>query len=134
MVRKENLQDKIQVDSAGTGPWHAGDPPDPRMIHHAKKRGYDLSELIGRQIVAPDDLQNYDYILTMDNNNLRDVLALDRDKLHHVKVHPITSFCKIHSLKEVPDPYYREEDGFEHVLDLLEDACHQLLLHIKKEL
>lgn len=134
MVRKEGLDKKILVDSAGTGDWHVDEPPDGRMIMHAKKRGYDLSDLVGRQISAPFDLKNYDYILTMDNSNLMNVRALDQSSTYHVKIQPLTSFCKIHSLKEVPDPYYKEEDGFEHVLDLLEDACSELLIHIKKGL
>lgn len=133
LVKKEGLEKQILVDSAGTGDWHEGEGPDGRMIMFAKKRGYDLSDLIGRQIKAPHDLEDYDYILTMDESNLRNVRALDPSTKHHVKIQPLTSFCKIHSIKEVPDPYYREDDGFEHVLDLLEDACTELLLHIKNK-
>src|SRR3954463_8344854 len=107
MVKKEGLQGKIHVDSAGTGGWHEGEAPDGRMIHHAQKRGYDLSDLEARQIVAPEDLRDYDYILTMDDSNLKNVLALDIKKQHQGKVRPLVSFCKIHSVKEVPDPYYR---------------------------
>jgi len=134
LVKKEGLEKVILVDSAGTGGWHEGEGPDARMTFHAKKRGYDLSDLIGRQIVAPDDLENYDYILTMDPSNLKNVRALDRTALHHMKIQPLTNFCKIHNANEVPDPYYKEEDGFELVLDLLEDACGELLRHIKKDL
>ncbi len=68
----------------------------------------------------------------MDNSNLANVRALDRLGQHHAKIKPLTSFCKIHSINEVPDPYYRGDDGFEHVLDLLEDACTELLEHIKR--
>jgi protein-tyrosine phosphatase len=134
MVKKESLEGKIHVDSAGTGGWHEGDAPDGRMITHAKKRGYDIRDLEARQIQAPEDLKNYDYILTMDNANLKNVRALDLKAEHEHKIMPLVTFCKIHSVKEVPDPYYKEEEGFEHVLDLLEDACRELLLHIKKEL
>lgn len=134
LVKKAGLEKRIHIDSAGTGAWHEGEAPDGRMTFHAKKRGYDLSDLVARQIQAPHDLESYDYILTMDNSNLRNVLALDVRKQHHHKVKPLVSFCKIHSVQEVPDPYYKEEEGFEHVLDLLEDACEQLLHHIKKEL
>lgn len=134
MVRKAGLEKKIHTDSAGTGGWHEGEPPDARMIHHAKKRGYDISDLEARQIRAPEDFRTYDYIVTMDQSNMRNVLSLDHSKEHHTKVHPLVSFCKIHSVKEVPDPYYKEEDGFEHVLDLVEDACTELLNHIKKGL
>lgn len=134
MVRKEGLHDQIHIDSAGTGGWHAGDAPDGRMIHHAQKRGYDLKDLEARQISAPQDLRDFDYILTMDNSNLKNVRALDPKSEFHHKIKPLVSFCRIHAVEEVPDPYYKEEDGFEHVLDLLEDACHELLQHLKKDL
>ncbi len=133
MVKREGLADKIKIDSAGTGGWHVGEPPDSRMIQHAKKRGYDLSDLEARQISAPEDFHDYDYILTMDNSNLRNVLALDHKGEHHYKVRPLLTYCKLHTLTEVPDPYYKEEQGFEHVLDLIEDACSELLATIKKE-
>jgi protein-tyrosine phosphatase len=134
MVRAEGLQDKIHVDSCGTGGWHAGDAPDTRMIAHAMKRGYDLRELEARQISAPDDLKNFDYILTMDDSNLKHVRALDVKAEHAAKIKPLVSFCRVHQIAEVPDPYYKEDQGFEHVLDLLEDACAELLQHLKKEL
>ena len=134
MVKEKHLEDQIQIDSAGTGGWHQGDGPDNRMIAHAMKRGYDLRNLEARQIQAPEDLQNFDYILTMDDSNLKNVRALDLKGEHHAKIQPLTSFCRIHVFKEVPDPYYKLEDGFEHVLDLLEDACAELLKKIEKEL
>ena len=134
MVRDEGLHEKIHIDSAGTGGWHAGDAPDSRMIAHAMKRGYDIRDLEARQIEAPADLKEFDYILTMDNSNLKNVRALDVKGEHHAKIKPLVSFCKVHSIQEVPDPYYKEDQGFEHVLDLLEDACSELLLHLKKEL
>jgi protein-tyrosine phosphatase len=134
MVEKEGLASKITVDSCGTGGWHEGDSPDARMMQHALRRGYDLSALEARQIRTPEDFQNFDYILTMDQSNLRNVQALDFKKQHTQKIRPLTSFCRLHEVQEVPDPYYRAADGFEHVLDLLEDACHELLQHIKKEL
>lgn len=134
MVRQDNLHAEIHIDSAGTGAWHAGDAPDSRMTYHAKKRGYDLSDLEARQIIAPEDLRDFDYILTMDNSNLKNVRALDPKAEYHHKIKPLVSFCRIHSVAEVPDPYYKEEEGFEHVLDLLEDACGEFLQHLKKEL
>ncbi|NJL25122.1 MAG: low molecular weight phosphotyrosine protein phosphatase [Calothrix sp. SM1_5_4] len=133
MVKEAGLHDLIKIDSAGTGGWHEGESPDARMIHHAKKRGYDISDLETRQIRAPEDLHEFDYILTMDNANLRNVQALDVKKQHHHKIKALVSYCRIHAIAEVPDPYYKEEDGFEHVLDLLEDACAQLLEEIRHE-
>lgn len=134
MVNTAGLAHKIHVDSAGTGGWHEGDPPDSRMVYHAGQRGYDLQDLEARQIVTPEDLHAFDYILTMDKSNHRNVLALDVKKEHYQKVRPLTSFCRIHTAEEVPDPYYRDEDGFELVLDLIEDACAELLSHLKREL
>ncbi len=134
MVQDAGLQDVIHIDSAGTGGWHVGDGPDNRMIRHAKQRGYDLSQLEARQFSSPDDFHNFDYILTMDNSNYRNVTSLDVKKEHHHKVKLMTSFCRVHKIGEVPDPYYKEDEGFEHVLDLLEDACTELLNHIKTEL
>ncbi len=133
MVKSAGLENKIHIDSAGTGAWHVGDAPDARMTHHAQKRGYDLKDLEARQIIAPKDLENFDYILTMDHSNYRNVLALDIHKKHHHKIKPLTSFCRVHSIEEVPDPYYREDDGFEYVLDLIEDACRELLEQIRQE-
>lgn len=134
LVREEALTDRIEIDSAGTGGWHEGESPDPRMIQHASKRGYDLSDLIARQLKAPGDLRHFDYILTMDRSNLRNVRALDPKSEHHHKIKPLVSFCRVHEVEEVPDPYYKGDEGFEQVLDLLEDACQELLRHIKKEL
>jgi protein-tyrosine phosphatase len=134
LVREEGMIDRIHIDSAGTGGWHEGESPDARMIQHAGRRGYDISDLIARQIQAPQDLRHFDYILTMDNSNLRNVRALDTKSEHQHKIKPLVSFCRVHSVEEVPDPYYKGDEGFEHVLDLLEDACLELLRHLKKEL
>lgn len=134
MVRNEKLDHLIKVDSAGTGGWHIGDGPDTRMIAHAMKRGYDIRDLEARQFTAPDDFKSFNYILTMDKSNFKNVKALDVKGEHHHKIKPLTSFCRIHAVEEVPDPYYREADGFELVLDLIEDACSELLLQIRKEL
>jgi len=131
LVQSAGLHEHILIDSCGTGAWHVGDAPDGRMIRHAKDRGYDLSDLEARQFRAPEDFLEFDLILTMDEKNLQNVLALDRDQKYKHKVKPLVSFCKIHAVKEVPDPYYREADGFEYVLDLIEDAAQELLNHLK---
>lgn len=134
MVREAGLEDKIHIDSAGTGDWHVGDPPDARMIHHASKRGYDLRDLEARQFVSPSDFHGFDYILTMDEANFMHLRALDHKKDFHQKVQPLVAFCKIHDVNEVPDPYYQGEDGFELVLDLIEDACRELLEEMRSSL
>lgn len=133
MVADAGLSEQILVDSAGTGGWHVGDAPDSRMITHAKDRGYDLTQLEARQF-SIEDFKKFDYILTMDESNLRNVRNLDVKREHHDKVRPLVTFCKIHNAEEVPDPYYDREEGFRLVLDLLEDACAELLTHIKGEL
>ncbi len=134
MVADANLADKIQIDSCGTGAWHVGEAPDLRMTHHARLRGYDLTALEARQFSADSDFEKFDYILTMDNSNLRNVLALDTNHQYKNKIQPLLNFCKVHSIREVPDPYYEGDEGFEHVMDLLEDSCAQLLQHLRREL
>ena len=133
LLDEAGLTDRVTVDSAGTGGWHEGDGPDNRMIAHARARGYDLSQLEARQIRYPEDYQGYDYILTMDESNLKNVRALDVQALHHGKIRPLTSFCTIHDVREVPDPYHGGADGFEYVLDLIEDACRALVERLKAE-
>jgi protein-tyrosine phosphatase len=128
-VRKSKAS--IQVDSAGTGGWHVGEPPDGRMIESAKQRGYDISDLEARQFDSEQDFENFDLILTMDDSNFKHITALDRTGKYQHKIKKATSFCKIHSVEQVPDPYYREDDGFQLVLDILEDVCDELLLQIE---
>ncbi len=108
------LARRVEVDSAGTGSWHIGDPPDARSQRHAAKRGYDLSALRGRQ-VAEDDFQRFDLILAMDEGNLADLNRLAPDGAHRAE---LRLFAHI----EVPDPYGGGPAGFERVLDLVEAA------------
>ena len=127
------LKNKLIVDSAGTGGWHEGEAPDSRMIFHAGQRGYDLSQLEARQFTR-EDFDRFDFIITMDNSNYQNVLRLDPDLKHAHKVKKMVQFCKIHDVPEVPDPYPQGPDGFEHVLDILEDGCTQLLEMLEEEL
>jgi len=126
-----NSKMAIHVDSAGTGGWHVGDPPDARMTAHARERGYDLSQLEARQFDPAQDFEKFDLILTMDDSNFKNVSAFDRTGQYQHKIKKTTSFCKIHSVEEVPDPYYKGDDGFQLVLDILEDACDELLAQIE---
>ncbi len=103
---------QVSVDSAGTGDWHIGNPPDPRSQRHAAQRGYDLSALRGRQ-VAEADFHRFDLILAMDRNNLGDLQRLAPGGGHRAELH---LFAPV----EVPDPYTGGAAGFEHVLDLVE--------------
>ncbi|MEM7662948.1 MAG: low molecular weight protein-tyrosine-phosphatase [Pseudomonadota bacterium] len=112
----------IAVDSAGTGGWHAGDPPDERMRAAALNRGYDLSAQRARQ-VSPDDFETFHYILAMDASNLANLK--DIAPPGHGAV-----LRKFLGKDDVPDPYYGGDDGFDHVLDLMEAAVDELLAEI----
>jgi protein-tyrosine phosphatase len=128
LLEQRGLQDQFVVDSAGTGGWHVGRPADRRMRAAAERRGIALPSR-ARQI-EPVDLQRFDRILTMDDDNLQAVQALARElggRNDLARIEPITSHCQRLQVREVPDPYYGGAQGFEHVLDLLEDACGGLL-------
>lgn len=131
LVTQAGLQRAIYVDSAGTGDWHVGRSPDKRATQAAKQRGYDLSPLRARQFSA-EDLQVFDYVLAMDQENLQGILALkSQPQRGHVGL--FLQFAKNAEYKEVPDPYYGGSKGFERVLDLIESASHGLLEHLQKQ-
>jgi protein-tyrosine phosphatase len=128
LVAREGLEDRFVVDSAGTGGWHVGNPADRRMRAAAERRGIHLPSR-ARQIELAD-FTSFDRILTMDDDNFRNVRSLARELGERpglVRIEPMTSHCRVHQVSEVPDPYYGGEQGFEDVLDLLEDACGGLL-------
>lgn len=131
VVQKAGLEDKIECDSAGTIAYHAGEQADPRMKKHALKRGYNLTS-IARKFIK-EDFEEFDYIVAMDRSNYTDILELDKESQFVEKVSMMTNYCTDHDDVEVPDPYYGGPQGFEHVLDLLEDACTGLLEKIKEE-
>lgn len=123
------LSELVQVDSAGTHNYHPGSPPDERSQSHAKRRGYDLSALRARQ-VQHTDFESFDLILAMDWDNL----ALLKDACppqHRHKLGRLTEYCQQLNSPVVPDPYYGDGNGFENVLDLVEDACEGLLVWVK---
>lgn len=125
LIEQENLGQSIVCDSAGTCSYHVGSPPDSRMTAAARARGIDL---VGqaRQFKATDFVA-FDLILAMDQENYRDILALDPQGQYRHKVRLMCDFCQQHTLKEVPDPYYGGPEGFNRVIDLLLDACQGLL-------
>lgn len=114
---------ELRVESAGLGDWHIGHPPDQRAQHHAKSRGYDLSEQRARQVRATD-FEEFDMILAMDNGHLRALRKL-APRQHHAKIRLFVAET------DVPDPYYGGPDGFERVLDLVEAQCRRLLQELK---
>lgn len=115
----------VTVDSAGTNGWHAGEPPDPRAQAHAARRGYDLSAQRARRLRA-EDFTAFDLVLVMDEANEVDALALCPPTERH-RLHRLTDFCRTDTAQAVPDPYYGNAQGFERVLDIVEDACAGLL-------
>ena len=128
VLRREGFAEEVFVDSAGTGAWHVGSPPDERAQKSARLRGLDLSAQKARRI-SPDDCDAFDYILTMDEENYRAVAALCR---RSAVVRPFLDFAHDSPEREVPDPYYGGSEGFEHVLDLVEEASEGLLAEIRE--
>lgn len=129
-VEAAGLAHAIYIDSAGTHDYHIGDAPDPRTRRAAQQRGYDMSALRGRQ-VAREDFARFDYVLAMDQANLAILQRLrPQDALSHLGL--FLEFASRHREREVPDPYYGGSDGFERVLDMVEDAAEGLLAHLRK--
>ncbi len=131
VVAQAGLAHQITCESAGTHDYHVGDPPDPRTQRAAARRGYDLSVLRARQ-VSRDDFGKFDYVLAMDQANL---LALQRicPPQHANRLKLFMEFGADPAVREVPDPYYGGVQGFEQVLDLVEQASRGLLDSIRSK-
>ncbi|MEB3166450.1 MAG: low molecular weight protein-tyrosine-phosphatase [Cyanobacteriota bacterium] len=130
LLAREGLEQAFRVDSAGTGGWHVGNRADRRMREAAARRGIDLPSR-ARQLEA-SDLDTFDHILTMDADNLEAVRRLAAAHAKSSKhVRPLLHHAERAGVSEVPDPYYGGAEGFEHVLDLLEEACRGLLEHLR---
>jgi protein-tyrosine phosphatase len=133
LLREEGLEDVVEVDSAGTGSWHLGQPPDTRATVAARARGVELSGA-ARQIRATD-FSDYDLVLAADRRNLRELRALM----------PAEATAELQLLRafdpasdgapdlDVPDPYYGGDEGFERVLDLVDAACRGLLDRLRAD-
>ena len=132
LVGEAGLRDHIHIDSAGTHGYHVGAPPDERSTHHARLRGYELSDLRARQL-KPVDFARFDLILAMDHDNLA-LLQEDCPAEHRSKLRRLMEFAPPGLGDVVADPYYGGKQGFETVLDHVEAACEGLLLHIRSEL
>ena len=131
LVDKKKNNHKFFIDSAGTSAWHAGEKADARMRRHAKKRGIEITS-ISRQFV-PEDFDRFDYIIAMDQENMDALKELARDQTDLNKLHFMTDFSNKFSYQYVPDPYYGGDDGFELVLDILEDAGKGLYQFVEKQ-
>ena len=126
MAQKRGLNNHFEVDSAGTIAYHAGEKADRRMQSHASKRGYSLDS-ISRKFKPERDFDRFDIIIGMDDENVSALKNVARNQTDHSKIYKMTDFRKEWSYDEIPDPYYGGEEGFELVLDLLEDSCEGLL-------
>jgi protein-tyrosine phosphatase len=124
LVREQGLEDQIEIDSAGTGGWHVGAPPDARATEAARRRGTTLEGAARRFEIA--DFERFDLILAMDAENRRDLLAIAPDDEARAKVRMFRA-----GDLDVPDPYYGGDDGFDEVLDLVEEAARDLLAEIQ---
>lgn len=129
IVDREKLSDNFTVDSAGTYGGHAGEKADARMRAAATRRGYNLTSR-SRQI-RYEDFVDFDLILTMDDRNYERVHRLAPDHELRKKIYRMTDFCRTIQADHVPDPYYEGHEGFEIVLNILEDSCNGLLEDIK---
>lgn len=128
-VAAAGLADQIQIDSAGTHNYHIGKPADARTQKAAMRRGYDLSALWARQVIKQDFL-DFDFVLAMDGANLS-ILQRLRPSNTNRHLGLLLEFSRHHTEREVPDPYYGGEDGFEQVLDMIEDATEGLLIDLR---
>lgn len=123
------LLDQVRLDSAGTHDYHVGKAPDRRAQDAARNRGYDLSALRARQ-VSGRDFGEFDLILAMDQDNFHSLLQVCPEHQRH-KVRLFLSFSRQYANQEVPDPYYGGSQGFDHVLDMVEDAAEGLISNLK---
>jgi protein-tyrosine phosphatase len=132
IVKEKGLEDRFEIDSAGTGDWHVGQLPDERMRKHGTKRGFDVCS-IARTLDPAKDF-DFDYIIVMDKSNHKNVsdLAHRSGKDISKRLHYMCDFAPHQPHREVPDPYFGGDDGFTLVLDLLEKSCRGLLEHAMK--
>jgi protein-tyrosine phosphatase len=131
LLEEEQRTTYIEIDSAGTGDWHVGEPPDRRAKAAAKRRGVDVRGR-ARRVVAKD-FDDFDYVIAMDRSNRSDLLRLAANEAGRAKIELFRNYDPDSPRDaDVPDPYYGEGDGFERVLDICEAACRGLLQHIRE--
>jgi protein-tyrosine phosphatase len=129
LVEREGLAGAVEVDSAGTHAYHVGSAPDQRAREAARRRGIDLSRIRGRR-AEPSDFHEFDYVLAMDEENHYHLRAIAGDHGHKLRL--FMEFSERFSETEVPDPYYGGANGFERVLDMIEDAAEGLLRELRR--
>lgn len=130
LVEERKLSRRFEIDSAGTYSGHRGQLPDPRMRRHASRRGYNLTHRA--RPITIDDFEDFDIIVAMDESNRRTLMHLAASPEQQAKIVMMGDYIvKLRAHYDyVPDPYYEGAEGFELVLDLLEDACSNLLEEI----
>ena len=131
LCEREGILDQCHIDSAGTAGWHAGKSPDPRAIAAAAQRGVDISSLRARQAIA-DDFDRFDFVLAMDSSNHDDLERL-RSPDQRGQLNRFLEFAGSTAPVDVPDPYYGGDDGFEYVLDLIEEASTGFIQFLRSE-
>ena len=132
LLRAEGLERAVAIDSAGTGGWHAGAPPDARAVAAARSRDV-IVEGAARQVTA-EDFEDFDLVLAMDRDNERELRARAPDAEARAKIRLLREFdptAVAAGELDVPDPYYGGPNGFDHVLDLVEAACGGLLDEVR---
>ena len=131
LVEREGLGDRVEIDSAGTYGGHSGERSDPRMRRAAEARGIPMTHR-ARQ-VREEDFERFDMVIAMDDNNYENLFRLAPDRAAHEKIYRFREFLRNHpDWSYIPDPYYEGHEGFELVLDLLEDGCSVLVEKIKE--
>jgi len=130
-VHAAGLDDRVEVDSAGTADYHVDSPPDRRAVAHGQRRGLQMQHLRGRQVQRAD-FDRFDHVLAMDEDNLANLERI-RPAGSRAKVALLMSFAPQAGECEVPDPYYGGGDGFERVLDLVDSACEGFLAKVRPD-
>lgn len=125
LVEDAGLEKEFVIDSAGTSGYHIGELPDSRMRAHASRRGYNLTHRSRR--VRTEDFYDFDLIIGMDDQNIASLQERAPSTEATQKIHRMTEYNTRIPADHIPDPYYGGDSGFEHVIDLLEDACSGLL-------
>jgi protein-tyrosine phosphatase len=133
IIKGNNMEEIITVDSAGTIPYHRGELPDERMRKHAGERGYNLTHR-SRLFDPEKDFILFDYIVVMDSQNYEDIKSHDLKGIYTNKIFKMVQFCKKYRMNRVPDPYNLGPQGFEDVLNILEDGCSGLFNKVKDEI
>lgn len=129
ILKREGLDKVIEVDSAGLISYHQGEQADPRMRAHASRRGYNITHL--SRPVRMSDFDDFDLIIGMDDSNISGLLDRAPSLEAEAKIHRMTEYCTTLVADHVPDPYYGGAQGFENVIDILEDACEGLLASLR---